>query len=108
MNKYFCVAITFWQYVKIGFREFFTDPKPSHKKSFWVNLRDMLISVLIGLAISYFFLWLINVFNINTIVLLWFFGVAAVFDLLFIIAFLFISWRKAVRDCWDKFQGVDS
>jgi len=109
MNKYFCVAITFWQYVKLGFKEFSSDPKPSPKKSFLVNLRDMLISCLFGAAIGLFLVWLVTVFNINMIAFgkffLWFFGVVAVIDLLFLMGFLFISWRKAVRDCWDKFQA---
>ena len=69
----------------------------------------MLIGVLAGLVIGFSLVWLIKVFNINVEafakVFLWFIGIAAVIDLLFLIGFLFVSWRKAVRDCWDKFQA---
>lgn len=110
VNKYFCVAITFWQYVKLGFKEFFKDPKPSPKKSFLVNLRDSLIGVLSGMVIGLFILWLFVILNINLIALvkfcMWLIGIAVIIDLLFLIGFLFVSWRKAVRDCWDKFQAV--
>ncbi len=108
MNKYFCVAITFWQYVKIGWKEFHASPTPSVKKSFWVNFRDSLIGSIIGLVIGLGILWILqylNWLNVFAKVFAWFIGIVLAIEVVALIIFLFVSWRKAVRDCWDKFQA---
>ena len=108
MNKHLCVAITFWQYVKIGWKEFHASPTPSVKKSFWVNFRDTLISFIIGSAIGISFLWVLQYLNwLDAIAkfFMWFIGITLAIEVIVLIVFLFVSWHKAVRDCWDKFHA---
>jgi uncharacterized protein YacL len=106
-NKYFCVAITFWQYVWMGVKDVFTD-KEAQSKSFQSRMISSVFGVLIGLALGSLMAFAIKFFNIFDIFakcVVGFFIFVCVVDLICAIIFLFISWRKAVNDCWDKFHA---
>jgi biotin transporter BioY len=107
VNKYFCVAITFWQYIWIDVKDMFTD-KEAKNKSFASRVISQVLGILLGLLIGGCVVWLLNYFNIVLAFakfFIWFVVFAVIVDVIALIIFLYISWRKAVNDCWDKFQA---
>ena len=87
-----CVTITFWEYVKLGLKEPFSNPP---KERWQISLMKMLIGALVGLFLAWVLL------KVNMAFCL---GFVIVVDVVGTFVFLLVNWRKAVRDCWDKFE----
>ncbi len=116
MNKMYCIAITFWEYIRLGFKEVFSSPESYEtvvaKK--WVvivfeNILNGIKGSLIGLVIVYFMRLFFSDKTITEI-MIWIIYFSVVFLVVLVILsiaffiFLIISWKKSVSDCWDKFQ----
>ena len=107
MNKYLCITMTFWEYVRIGIKDAFAEKEPVVIERWTIKVIKFLIGILIGLLLGSFIIYIIQILNIVDIVgkiFLGFIVFATIIDSVALIIFLVISWRKAVKDCWDKFN----
>ena len=96
-----CETITFFHYIKIGWDEFWSDQRELPREKSTTEVIRSLLFLLSGLLI----IWLFKFFHILLLLedfILWFLGIGLAISLITFLVFLIISWRKAVRDCWDK------
>ena len=95
-----CVIMTFGQYIKIGLKEFFITPQKA-----CMNFGIGVFCALVGMIIGYYiiqFAQLLGIAEAIYVASICIVGFAIVVDLLGLLIFLAISWRKAAGDCWDK------
>jgi predicted membrane protein len=101
--------MTFWQYVKIGLKEFFSTNNNNNlivNKKWTTKVIEFLGGIIIGSLNWVFFIWIfksLNILDKFVMGIVWMVIIAAIIDLIALFIFLVISWKRSVRDCWDKF-----
>lgn len=105
-NNMKCVVMTFGQYIKIGLKEFFSPSKTDHifddKEELFAYLFSIIGSSVITVGLYFFIRWLKIEFLFSMMVIVIGMLVTAILIICLFI-WLWNSWQKAIKDCWDKF-----